>query len=236
MIGCSTTLLQATSCTGPLAGGVEVVSNADGNDDHAAVMLGAFPEAEMRAFHIGVDMSFFENRAPAAVLAHELGIPAGEWAVFVLLASGNSPIDDVVDCIQARFPRAAVMGGITGSSLLVSRYGHAKVYSTGVAGICMRGSVPKYRIHPDLRISLSSTNCHLHGRERSPLRQRLPGCCPALRSIHRSTGVGHPGPSGCLILQRWWSRFPQPYRTVTRCRNAQPHGMQVASKQRCSRS
>ena len=47
MIGASTSLLQATSCVAGLGEALRVVSNATGQDDHAALMLGAFPEVAL---------------------------------------------------------------------------------------------------------------------------------------------------------------------------------------------
>jgi len=85
----------------------------------------------MRAFHIS------DSNIVGA-------IPAGDWSVFVLLASYDSPIDEVIQAVQEQYPEATVMGGITGSQLLIIRHGEARVFSQGVVGVCMRGNVPLY--------------------------------------------------------------------------------------------
>jgi len=110
------------------------------------LMLGSFPDAVAKAFHISAasceELSAAEDDAAAAAALQKKHLPTGDdWKTVVLI-----PIrmDDpgAIKAYQRCCPTAAIIGGLAGDQLLLHALGKTEIIESGVVGLAMKGDVP----------------------------------------------------------------------------------------------
>lgn len=152
LVGASTDMLQALVPSVAAHDGEKVQISTKlrqvADRGQMTLMLGSFPDANVRAFHLPLDfcqqVSKAGSVAAAAKMLSKRDIPTGdEWKTIVLLPC-QCQFDpmQVLKPYQRMCPNAAIIGGVAGDQLLVHTFGRTRLYQSGVAGLAMRGEVP----------------------------------------------------------------------------------------------
>lgn len=139
MIGGHMSVVAGTDASGQLVQTNTVCPHAQRtmDDNMVGLSLGRFPEATVRSF--AVDAS--QRESWHAQLEAEGALEEG-WKVFVLVAR-HRRVGEIVECLQAAHPAAAIIGGIaSGDALYRTRAGVVTKLDEGVVGLMLKGSVP----------------------------------------------------------------------------------------------
>mmetsp|Transcript_24197 Transcript_24197/g.78862 ORF Transcript_24197/g.78862 Transcript_24197/m.78862 type:complete len:588 (+) Transcript_24197:181-1944(+) len=124
-----------------------LLDSISASDDSATCLtLGNFPEAETQVNMLTFDPHMEEEEQIKGVLA-EAGLIEGGWGVFVILGNGRSfgVVEEVVAVLQRSHPQAAIIGGATTGSAVVSiSDGRVELSRHAMCVMAMRGNVPMF--------------------------------------------------------------------------------------------
>jgi small ligand-binding sensory domain FIST len=118
-------------------------------------MVGAFPEAECTSFIMESKMMIHSKSNKSLDLTSEMLSKAGmnnpddDWKIFMVFVVAEDPfLTTFIDQLQAKYPNATIVGGLTSFKVGVCNYNqfHFGTLYSSISVLAMKGNVPLHAV------------------------------------------------------------------------------------------